>query len=33
MRNDPRVRAGDRLLILVGVALALGLVLHLAGII
>jgi hypothetical protein len=32
MRNDPRVRKGDRLLICCGVVLAFGVVLRLAGI-
>jgi hypothetical protein len=32
MRNDPRVRKGDRLLIWSGVVLAFGVVLHLVGI-
>jgi hypothetical protein len=32
MQNDPRVRKADRLLIWSGLALALGVVLHLAGI-
>jgi len=32
MRNDPRVRKGDRLLIFCGVVLAFSVVLHLAGI-
>jgi hypothetical protein len=33
VRNDPRVRKGDRLLIACGVAIAFGVVLHLAGMI
>jgi hypothetical protein len=33
MRNDPRVRKGDRLLIWSGLVLAVGVLLHLAGII
>jgi hypothetical protein len=33
MRRDPRVRKGDRLLIWGGLALAVGVLLHLAGII
>jgi hypothetical protein len=32
MRNDPRVRKGDKLLIGCGLVLAFGVVLHLAGI-
>jgi hypothetical protein len=33
MRNDPRVRKGDRLLILFGAALAIALVLRMTGLI
>jgi hypothetical protein len=33
MRNDPRVRKGDRLLIWSGLMLTFGIILHLAGII
>jgi hypothetical protein len=33
MRNDPRVRKGDRLLIWSAMVLAFGIVLHLVGII
>jgi hypothetical protein len=32
-RNDPRVRSGDTLLIVCGVAAAIGLLLHFVGVI